>query len=219
MQRTGRAATSYNLLSLPSIYELKPRFQAVLRPAMRAIHRAGVTPNGVTLLAIAGSIGAGWALGYADERRALLLVLPIWLFIRMALNAIDGMMARELDLKSSFGAVLNELGDVISDLALYLPLAVLERRATGSVLAFAIGGMLTEFCGVLGQALGASRHYQGPMGKSDRAFIAGLVALLTYFFPHLFDHWWWIFGAAAMLTAFTCANRIRAALAEIRSAT
>jgi phosphatidylglycerophosphate synthase len=198
-----------------SIYELKPRFQALLRPAMHSLGRAGVTPNGVTFAAIAGSIAVGVGVAYARDHRALLLLLPAWLFLRMALNAIDGMMARELNLASKTGAVLNELGDVISDVALYIPLAIVEPRALWAIVAFAFGSALTEFCGVLGQALGARRHYHGPMGKSDRAFVAGAAALATFFFPQLFDVWIWIFTVAALLTAVTCRNRLRAAMREI----
>lgn len=51
----------------------------------------------------------------------LFLLLPIVLFIRMTLNALDGMLARECNQKTRLGAILNETGDVISDIALYLP--------------------------------------------------------------------------------------------------
>jgi len=50
--------------------------------------------------------------------------VPCALFVRMALNALDGMLAREHGMGSDVGAMLNELGDVVSDVALYLPLAV-----------------------------------------------------------------------------------------------
>src|SRR5262249_62374258 len=106
-----------------SIYDLKPRFQARLRPLMKALARAGLTPNAVTLIAILGSVAVGAAVSQAAARSWLLLLLPGWLFARMALNAIDGMMARELELSTQLGAVLNELGDAVSDLGLYLPLA------------------------------------------------------------------------------------------------
>lgn len=198
-----------------SIYELKPRFQALLRPAMLRLHRAGLTPNAVTAAAVAGSIAVGVAVAFAAGYPALLLLLPLWLFVRMALNAIDGMMARELDLASKEGAVLNEAGDVISDVALYLPLAFVAPGALWAIVAFAFGAAMTEFCGVLGQALGARRHYQGPMGKSDRAFLAGALALVTFVVPAVLDFWIWVFAVAAALTVLTCWNRIRAALKEL----
>ena len=33
-------------------------------------------------------------------------IMPLWLFLRMTLNAIDGMLAREHDMQSKLGAVL-----------------------------------------------------------------------------------------------------------------
>src|SRR5687768_3932260 len=136
-------------LRMPSVYDLKPRFQALLRPLMRRLAAAGVTPNTVTVMTLLGSIAAGVPLAFAGSYPVLLLALPVWLFARMALSAIDGMMAREMNMASVLGAVLNEFGDVASDLALYLPLALVTPPAQWPVIAFAAGAVLTEFCGVL----------------------------------------------------------------------
>jgi phosphatidylglycerophosphate synthase len=203
---------------MPSVYDLKPRFQALLRPLMRSIAAMGLTPNIVTIMAIAGSVAVGAAVSFAGSHAALLLLLPLWLFLRMALNAIDGMMARELNMSSQLGAVLNELGDAVSDLGLYLPLAFVYEPAQWPVVAFSIGGVLTEFSGVLGRALGASRYYEGPMGKSDRAFVVSALGLATYLFPDIVGAWPWIFAVAAVLTVVTCLNRVAQALKELRSA-
>lgn len=202
---------------MPSVYDLKPRFQTVLRPLMRGIAALGLTPNTVTLIAIVGSIVVGAVESIAGSRPALLLLLPAWLFIRMALNAIDGMMARELGMSTQLGAVLNELGDAVSDIGLYLPLALVYEPARWPIVAFSIGAVLTEFSGVLGRALGASRHYEGPMGKSDRAFVVGALGLVTFLFPVAAQAWPWIFAVAALLTAVTCLNRVSKALKELRS--
>ena len=201
---------------MPSVYDLKPRFQNLLRPLMRRLAAVGLTPNAVTLLAIVGSIAVGAAVSQAGKRPVLLLLLPAWLFARMALNAIDGMMARELSMASNLGAVLNEFGDAVSDLGLYLPLAFVDAQAQWPIIAFAIGAVLTEFCGVTARALGASRRYDGPMGKSDRAFIVGALALITFITPRFLTVWPWLFAAAALLTVFTCCNRLAKALAELK---
>lgn len=177
----------------------------------------GITPNAVTLIAILGSIALGVLIAFAGTKPALLLLVPVWLFIRMALNAIDGMMARELAMSSNLGAVLNELGDAVSDLSLYLPLAFVYAPAQWPIVAFSIGAVLTEFAGVLGRTLGGSRHYEGPMGKSDRAFVVGALALATFLFKDVFAAWPWVFSIAAALTAVTCVNRISQTLKELRS--
>lgn len=184
---------------------------------MRAIAAKGLTPNGVTLAAIIGSIGIGFVISFSGTRPILLLLLPVWLFIRMALNAIDGMMARELRMSSNLGAILNELGDAVSDLGLYLPLVFVYEPARWPIVAFSIGAVLTEFSGVLGRALGASRRYDGPMGKSDRAFVVGALGLATFVFPDLISSWPWIFSVAAVLTAATCINRLARTLKELRA--
>ena len=163
---------------MASIYELKPGFQGLLRPLTRALAGAGVSANAVTVGAALLSLLTGTALAVRPGSRAALLLLPAVLLARMALNAIDGMLAREHGQKSKLGALLNELGDVVSDTALYLPLALVPgfdpRLAVGIVVLAA----LSEMTGVLGPTIGASRRYDGPMGKSDRAFVFGLLGLL-----------------------------------------
>jgi CDP-diacylglycerol---glycerol-3-phosphate 3-phosphatidyltransferase len=201
---------------VPSVYDLKPKFQALLRPLMNRLVSVGFTPNAVTLLALLGSVAVGGLLLQAHGTPSLLLLLPMWLFARMALNAIDGMMAREHQMATPLGAVLNELGDVASDLALYLPLAAVEEQSRWLVVGFCIGAILTEFCGVLGQALGTSRHYEGPMGKSDRAFWVGALAVVTFASPKTYEFWPWVFGIGALLTAVTCGNRLARTLAELK---
>ena len=201
---------------MPSVYDLKPLFQRFLRPLVEACVRRGVTPNHLTLAALLGSVAAGAVLLLAPGRPVLLLVLPAWLFVRMALNAMDGMAAREHGMQTPLGAVLNELGDVLSDLALYLPLARLAPGLAWPVAAFCLGALLTEFAGVLGQALGAHRQFAGPMGKSDRAFGVGALALVTALQPRLLGAWPVLLALATGLALLTVAHRLRAALAEVR---
>jgi phosphatidylglycerophosphate synthase len=202
---------------MASVYDLKPRFQGLLRPTMDTLASTGVTPNAVTLTAVIGSIVVGSVVSFSSRRPVFLLLLPIWLFVRMALNAIDGMMARELNLSSHLGAILNELGDAVSDLGLYLTLAFVYEPSRWPVVAFSIGAVLTEFSGVLGRALGATRRYDGPMGKSDRAFVIGALGLVTFVFPDIIKAWPWIFSIATILTVLTCFNRLTRALKELRA--
>jgi len=202
---------------MASIYDLKPRFQNLLRPLAPPLVRLGVTPNHITWVALIGSISAGGLIWLAGDRAACLALLPAWLLVRMALNALDGMLAREYRMASSHGAALNELGDLLSDLALYLPLAYLHAGALWPVIAFVFGAMLTEFCGLLGQALGGRRVYDGPMGKSDRAAFVGALALSTLAAPSIISVWPWVFTLAALGALLTCWNRLSHALREITS--
>jgi len=108
-----------------SIYALKPKFQSLLRPLTSALARAGITANQVTLAAAIVSIAVGVFIAWRTPERWPFLLIPLWMFLRMAFNAIDGMLAREFGQKSRLGAYLNELTDVISDSFLYLPFALI----------------------------------------------------------------------------------------------
>ena len=195
-----------------TIYGLKPRFQALLRPLAGALYRAGVTANQVTLFACIVSVALGALLCVAYEHNALFLLVPAWFFVRMAFNAIDGMMAREFGQASMLGAYLNELTDVISDSALYLPFALLPGSSPALVGAVIVLAILSEYAGVLGQAVGKERRYDGPMGKSDRAFIFGLIGLLAGLGTEMGALLPWVWAALALLIAVTIVNRVRRGL-------
>ncbi len=200
-----------------TIYDLKPRFQALLRPLAHALYDAGVTANQVTLAACLLSVALGAVLCLRPDDTVLFLLLPLWLFLRMALNAIDGMLARELGQKSDLGAFLNELTDVVSDAALYLPFAFLPQFGWLEVAGVIFLAALSEMAGVVAVMVGASRRYDGPMGKSDRAFVLGALGLLIGVAPapQAWQHL--VFPLLALLLCATITNRVRRGLAEAAS--
>lgn len=163
---------------MPSIYELKPRFQNCLRPLCRQLAHWGITANQVTITAVILSLAMGLLFAWQWYRPAVLLLLPLVLFLRMGLNAIDGLLAREHNMQTPLGALLNELGDVIADSGLYLPFALLPTVNPLLVVFIVLLSLLSEMTGVVAIQIGAQRRYDGPMGKSDRAFIFGAIALL-----------------------------------------
>lgn len=204
---------------MPSIYDLKPRFQQLLRPVTAALHRAGITANGVTVAAAVGSIAYGAYLGFVPASRWAWLLLPAFLFARMALNAVDGMLAREYAQQSRLGALLNEGGDVVADAALYVPFALLPGVHGGWVLLVVFLAVLSEFVGVLGQVVGGGRRYDGPCGKSDRAFAFGAVALLIGLGVPVAPYLNYVFAALAGLLILTVWNRARQALRQASTVT
>ena len=200
--------------SVVSIYALKPRFQTLLRPLTATLARNGVTANQVTLAAGIVSIALGVFVALNAPARWPFALLPLWMLVRMALNAIDGMLAREFAQKSALGAYLNELADVVSDSALYLPFALLPPFTFAWVGVVTLLAMLTEFAGVLGPAVGASRRYDGPMGKSDRALVFGALGLWAGLALPLPDWLAWAMPLLAVALALTIVNRVRSGLAE-----
>lgn len=140
-----------------------------------------------------------------------LLVLPLVLFIRMALNAVDGIMAKEHGQATPAGAVLNEISDVVADAALYLPFALIPGLNAPLVVLVVVTGIVAEMTGSLGPMLGAPRNYAGPSGKSDRAFAFGLLAVLLGFglTPGTWTELYlWVMLALSVLTISNRARRI-----------
>ena len=201
---------------MASVYQLKPAFQGLLRPIVNWLARIGVTANQVTIAALLLSLSAGHVIARAHGGRSLLL-LPLVLFARMALNAMDGMLAREHNQKTALGAILNELGDVVADVGLYLPLAVVPGFDPWLVVGAVILSILTEMTGVIGVQIGASRRYDGPLGKSDRAFLIGLMGLLLGLRVPIERAIPYVLFAMILLSVLTILNRGRRALLELKS--
>lgn len=200
---------------MATIYALKPAFQALLRPAVVRLAAAGATANAVTIAAMALSLLCGAVIAATGGAALALAGLPLVLLARMALNAADGMLAREHGQQSRLGFYLNEIGDVVSDAALYLPLMLaLAPAAPLFAGATAVAMALTELTGVLGRAAGGTRRYDGPFGKSDRAVYFSILALAAAVVT--LPAWLPVaaIAAALALSAVTVFNRVAAALRE-----
>ncbi|MDR1848807.1 MAG: CDP-alcohol phosphatidyltransferase family protein [Zoogloeaceae bacterium] len=201
-----------------TIYQLKPAFQGLLRPLVRRLAGAGVTANAVTLLAMAISLFVGgWLCVVGLECPVWYLLVPLWMFLRMALNAVDGMLAREFGQKTPLGAYLNELSDVVSDAALYLPFVWVFPFGWQSICLVIGLSVVSEMAGALGPMVGAPRQYDGPMGKSDRAFLFGVLGLWAGLADGRLPDWvfWIMVAVVPLLILLNTVNRIRSGLTAI----
>jgi CDP-diacylglycerol--glycerol-3-phosphate 3-phosphatidyltransferase len=194
-----------------SVYQLKPKFQALLQPILSRLHNWSFTPNSLTILALLLSLAMGCYSLNGDQTIALIL-MPIVLLLRMALNALDGMMARQFNMQSKTGAVLNEIGDVVSDIVLYYPLYLLFAMDQIWIMTFLLLSVLNEFAGLLGQAVSGERRYDGPMGKSDRALVVGVLSVLFLFKVPIFNYLTWIWLVVFCLLIWSTFKRLRNAV-------
>ena len=199
---------------MPSIYQLKPAFQNLLRPMVQRLHARGVTANQVTLTAAIASVLLGVLLAAFSHLAWLFVLVPLWMLLRMALNAVDGMLAREFGQQSKLGAYLNEVCDVVADSALYLPFALLPGISPLLVVTVVLLAVISEYAGVLGPMVGAPRRYDGPMGKSDRAFCFGMLGagVASGLLPALWINL--LLALILLLLLYTLYNRVRHGLAE-----
>jgi CDP-diacylglycerol--glycerol-3-phosphate 3-phosphatidyltransferase len=199
-----------------SLNALKPRFQAWLRPLVGVIARAGITANQVTVATAVVSVAVGACIAQPLPDTRAFVLIPLWMFARMACNAIDGMLAREFGQQSRLGAYLNELTDVIADAALFLPFALVAPFSPAWVGAVIVLAVISEYAGALGAMVGASRRYDGPMGKSDRALVFGALGLWVGLASPLPPWAAFVMPALAALLALTIINRVRGGLDEGR---
>jgi CDP-diacylglycerol--glycerol-3-phosphate 3-phosphatidyltransferase len=195
-----------------TIYDLKPKFQNLLRPVVRLFFKLGLSPNFITSVTCLLSVYIGLYLYFAPTHKSF-FILPIFFFIRMALNAIDGMLAKEHNMRSKLGAVLNEVTDVVSDGFLYYSLSpayFINKPLLHFVIFFAV---ISELTGVTSLLNGNPRQYAGPSGKSDRAFIFGVMGILIGLGindPKIYNS---ILGIVAVLLIVTIVNRTKKAIA------
>ena len=170
-----------------SVYKIKPRFQKLLLPLLMFLRKMGVAPNHITVFSIIFSFLLGYLLLNAAENNLFYLLVAFGLLLRMALNALDGMMAKKYNLQSKSGEVLNEIGDILSDVVIYFPLLYFENFRFEYVIIFIILSIINEFCGVLAKIISGERRYDGPMGKSDRALFIGLLCICLFFTSEVYN--------------------------------
>jgi len=196
---------------MATLHRLKPRFQALLRPIAGRLAHLGVTANQVTIAAVVLSLGYGAAIVITVGAAGVLLALPAVLLLRMGLNAVDGMIARERGQASRLGLFLNEIGDVVADAAIYLPLALALAPGFGLLAGLmAVAFAAAELAGVLVRAAGGERRYDGPFGKSDRAAYFAVLAVASVVPGLPFGVRVMAIGVAIALAGLTIVNRVRA---------
>lgn len=195
-----------------SIYNLKPKFQQLLRPVLDAMHSARITANQITLASIGLSFIIGGLFWNADTNPLYFLALPIGLLLRMALNALDGMMARVYNQQSKKGEILNEVGDVISDIAIFFPLLKFELGAIYIIVIFICLSVLNEFAGLMAKIISGERRYDGPMGKSDRALLISIYGILSFTWIGFSDYSIYLFYIALPLIVISTYSRLSKSL-------
>ena len=164
-----------------SIYKLKPKFQKLLMPLLKLLYNLGITPNFLTVFTIIFSFFIGYLFFLGIDNKIYFLFVSLGLLFRMMLNALDGMLATTYNLKSKEGEILNEIGDVLSDIAIYFPFIYFNSLSIELIIIFILLSVINEFCGLLAKSISGNRRYDGPMGKSDRAFFVGIICIVLYF--------------------------------------
>lgn len=213
------------------IYQIKPAFQAILRPMVSTLVRWGVSPDALSYAALVVSALMGAAFFFVLAYPWLLLLIPVGAFVRTALNALDGMVARAAQNTPPpvstqrhpthndaghrpVGEVMNELIDRLCDAIIFLSLAFAPYTDVhlGAVVTVLI--LINSYLSILSKAAGGSRQYGGIMGKADRMIVLGVGAALGFVLDDIRfgDAVFWVVGVGMVLTFFL---RLRATWKEL----
>jgi len=160
------------------IYSIKPKFKEFLRPSLGILK--GFHPDFLTWSALVLSLISGILFYFSRRQPVLFLVIPVLLFVRLALNALDGMLAQETGRARPAGEILNEFSDRVSDLFIIwgIIFSSLCNIYLGIVTVPCI--LLVSYTGILGKAVGVARQYGGIMGKADRVIYIMIASILQF---------------------------------------
>ncbi len=196
-----------------SIYAIKPTFQKLLSPVAQFCIQKKISPDALNVAGMGFSLAAGVAILVSISSPLAQIAVPFALFARIACNALDGMVARAIGVSSRKGTYFNELFDRLSDAILFSCIAISGVASVpASALALAIT-LLVSFTGTLTLAAGGPRIYNGIMGKPDRMFVVGTVAVLALLgVPQIWELGLWTIVVGGLITM---AMRISKSIEEL----
>ncbi len=146
----------------------------IVNPIARAMVRLRFTPDRCTIIAFIASVVAGYLFYRAD-----IILGTLFVFLNAFFDAIDGSIARVLNVASTRGDFLDHVLDRYADIAIICGIFAGDL-CTWPIGVFALTGVLmSSYLGTQAQAVGAARFYGGILGRADRLvliIIAGLVA-------------------------------------------
>ncbi|KDE60307.1 CDP-diacylglycerol--glycerol-3-phosphate 3-phosphatidyltransferase [Halostagnicola sp. A56] len=160
--------------------QFRPYISKFLDPFVKGFDRIGMTPNGVSVLAFGMAIAAAVAFALGGRGDPIWFVAAAFLvFVNGWLDIIDGALAREQDVASAGGDLLDHVLDRYADIVVIAGLAAgIEDYVLGFLAV--TGVVMTSYLGTQAQAVGLDRVYGGLVGRADRLAIIGAVGFLAY---------------------------------------
>ena len=176
----------------------KSGVRAAFDPLGRALVRAGVSPDVVTMVGTIGVLAASVGL----LARGKLVEATVVITVCCLLDVLDGSMARARGQTSRFGALLDSTMDRIADGALFGSLAWWllindERLLAVVALVCLVGALIVSYVKARAEGLGFSCEV-GIAERMERLINIGIGGLLTGF-----GVWWGLPAALWLLVVLT----------------
>jgi len=156
-------------------------FRRTANAATQFCVRHGIHPDTISYLSVVAAFAAAICFRKAGEIRWLLIIAPLFSYLRLWLNMFDGMVAVAAGKASRRGEILNDLPDRVSDVIIFVGVA--HSGLMNPIFGYwaAIAAVLTAYVGLFGQALGVQRQFGGIMSKPWRMVALHIGAWLALF--------------------------------------
>ena len=198
-------------------------FRRTGKAATNLCVRLGIPPDAISYLSILAALAAALCFWQSGRNTWLLIIAPLFCYLRLWFNMLDGMVALAAGKATARGEILNDLPDRISDIVIFVGVA--HSGWMNPILGYwaAILAVLTAYVGIFGQAIGVQREFSGWMSKPWRMVALHIGAWTTL------ACWWWndhsirlqgltIFDWTCIVVIAGCVQTIAARLKRIMAA-
>jgi phosphatidylglycerophosphate synthase len=167
--------------------KIRGMWDAGMRPVGRALHKAGVGPNTITVAGVLVQGAAAWAIVAGR-----LVVAGLLAIVAAVADTIDGAVAKARDESRSLGALYDSTADRLSDALFFAPVAWLygfstdpARRDQRWVAALALAALVTSFLVSYVKARAEGLGFECNVGIAERAerLILMILGLLLNLVP------------------------------------
>jgi phosphatidylglycerophosphate synthase len=146
--------------------------------------RLGIPPDAISYLSILPALGAALCFWKSGRNPWLLIIAPLFCYLRLWFNMLDGMVAVAAGKASARGEIVNDLPDRISDVIIFVGVAHSDLMNPLIGYWTAILSLFTAYVGLFGQAIEGRREFSGIMSKPWRMVALGLGAWATFVFRY-----------------------------------
>jgi len=154
-------------------------FRSTARFATALCVQLNVHPDAISYASIIASAVAAICFWKSGLHPWLLFVAPLFCYLRLWFNMLDGMVALASGKASWRGEILNDLPDRVSDVLIFAGVA--HSGWMNPLVGYwaAIFALLTAYVGMFGQAVGVQREFSGLMSKPWRMVTLHIGAWMT----------------------------------------
>ena len=151
-------------------------FRSTGKEATNLCVRVVIPPDAISYLSIVAALAAALCFWKSGRNPWLLVLAPLFCYLRLWFNMLDGMVAVAAGKTNARGEIVNDLPDRISDVLIFVGVA--HSGLMNPLIGYwtAILSLLTAYVGLFGQAIAGRREFSGIMSKPWRMVLLSLGA-------------------------------------------